>query len=85
MKVRRKKDKTIHPSEKSIQPGCIIRIKQEPPGARITGFTFGSEHVIQIPPENGINSQAGVWLHDKRKRLKYLHFPYWKTTGKKRE
>ena len=72
----------IKPSEQSIQPGRIVKITHEPPRARRYGFILGSEHIIQIPPKNGVNSHMGVWVKDKRENLYYLRCGYWITTPK---
>lgn len=72
-------------SQKLIQVGCIIRIKLEPPRAKRTGFLLDTEHVIQEPPKNYLNSRMGVWLKDNSGKLVNLLFTYWVTTNKKSE
>jgi hypothetical protein len=77
----KKRAQKIPVSEKYIQPGYTVKIKQEPPRSKITRFLLNTVHPIQKPPENGLNSHAGVWLKDKRGRLRYVQFPFWKQTG----
>lgn len=81
--IKRKTKPENDPSTKNIQPGFVVKIKREPARANITGFLVGTEHIIQQPPEHGVNTQAGIWLKDKRGRLRYLFFPYWIALGRK--
>ncbi|MFW6272207.1 MAG: hypothetical protein ACOC2U_00290 [bacterium] len=69
-------------SEKYIQPGCKVKIRREPKTARITGFKKDTEHVIQKPPKNKINGHMGVWVKDKRNKLRFLHFQYYVNIAK---
>jgi hypothetical protein len=68
--------------EKHYQVGGIIKIRREPPFAKRFGFLIDTEHVIQKPPENKINSAMGVWILDKREILRQISFPFYIWTGK---
>jgi len=74
--------KKIKLHELSYQVGNVIKICKEPQKVRRTGFYLNSEHLIQKPPENHINSQMGIWVNDKNGKIRYLQFMYWSWTGR---
>lgn len=69
-------------SEEHIQPGCIIRIKQEPAKPKRHGLFLNSEHTIQRPPTGRINTLMAVWIKGRNDKLIELPFYLWNTTPK---
>ena len=56
---------------------------KEPAKPKRHGLFLGSEHVIQPPPKNGINSITAVWVKGRLDELIELPFWLWQTTPKK--
>lgn len=74
----------VMPHQRHYQVGNIVRIRKEPLKARRNGFLLGTEHIIQHPPKNSINSAGAIWLINRLGELKSLQFMYWTWTGKVR-
>lgn len=73
----------MNKSENNIQPGCIVKIRRDTKRMRIDGFKEDTEHIIQNPPKNHINSLMSVFLKTKKGKLKQIPFYYFLTTAKK--
>lgn len=80
---RVRKINTIHPSEKYIQVGCLVRFKK-PIKKKVKNLTDKKLYKIVQPKPGRINTLAGVFVKNDAKKRVYLPFYHFTTTALKK-